>query len=143
MEVLDPDLPVLLDLTAEFDAVCGWAKKGYYRSPSAWLREDCRVAKPVAGRLVALARRLGEIPAVREAIEDGLEFLTELARLEQVEFDKDWADARNRLGDTATAADLARTPRQRRADALVIMAQRTAWQCHVDHENGDPNEVPG
>lgn len=38
----------------------------------------------------------------------------------------DWADARNRLGDLATPADLARTPAQRRADALVAIFRRAA-----------------
>jgi hypothetical protein len=36
----------------------------------------------------------------------------------------DWAEARARLGPAATVADLARTPEQRRADALVEMAIR-------------------
>jgi hypothetical protein len=47
-----------------------------------------------------------------------------LERLEDELFKADWADARARLGDAATAADLARTPAQRRHDALVEMAQR-------------------
>lgn len=50
----------------------------------------------------------------------------ELARLEQELFEADWAEARDRLGDAATAADLARTPKQRRADALRLMAERSA-----------------
>jgi hypothetical protein len=50
----------------------------------------------------------------------------ELARLEQELFEADWAEARARLGDAATAADLARTPKQRRADALRTMAERSA-----------------
>ncbi len=50
----------------------------------------------------------------------------ELARLEQELFEADWTDARERLGDAATAHDLARTPKQRRADALRIMAERSA-----------------
>ncbi|MEO7429748.1 MAG: DUF222 domain-containing protein, partial [Acidimicrobiales bacterium] len=50
----------------------------------------------------------------------------ELARLEQELFEADWADARQRLGDAACAADLARTPKQRRADALRLMAERSA-----------------
>jgi hypothetical protein len=49
----------------------------------------------------------------------------ELKRLEQQLFDADWAEARSRLGDRATAADLKRTPAQRRADALVQMAIRS------------------
>lgn len=47
-----------------------------------------------------------------------------LRRIEQELFEADWADARARLGDDATPADLARTPAQRRADALVEMANR-------------------
>ncbi len=53
-------------------------------------------------------------------------FLRELQRLEQELFEADWAQARERLGEGATAADLARTPKQRRADALRIMAERSA-----------------
>jgi hypothetical protein len=49
----------------------------------------------------------------------------ELKRLEQQLFEADWAEARSRLGDRATAADLRRTPAQRRADALVQMAIRS------------------
>ena len=49
----------------------------------------------------------------------------ELRRLEQQLFEADWKEARARLGERATAADLARTPAQRRADALVEMATRS------------------
>jgi len=57
---------------------------------------------------------------------DGTIVHTELARLEAALLAADWSDARARLGDAATATDLARTPAQRRADALVAMAQRSA-----------------
>jgi len=50
----------------------------------------------------------------------------ELARLEQELFEADWAEARERVGDGACATDLARTPKQRRADALRLMAERSA-----------------
>ncbi len=50
----------------------------------------------------------------------------ELDRLERELFEADWAEARARCGDAAVAADLARTPKQRRADALRIMAERSA-----------------
>ena len=56
----------------------------------------------------------------------GSVFLNELQRLEQVEFEADWAEARSRLGEAATANDLRRTPAQRRHDALVEMAKRSA-----------------
>jgi hypothetical protein len=55
----------------------------------------------------------------------------ELVRIEQALFEADWAEAKERLvgaGETRepTVADLARTPNQRRADALVEMATRSA-----------------
>jgi hypothetical protein len=49
----------------------------------------------------------------------------ELERLEQQLFEADWAEARARLGEEPTVADLRRTPAQRRADALVEMAIRS------------------
>lgn len=48
-----------------------------------------------------------------------------LERIEQELFDADWAEAKQRVGPAACAADLARTPAQRRADALVEMARRS------------------
>jgi hypothetical protein len=53
-------------------------------------------------------------------------FRSELDRLTQQLFEEDWAQARARLGDSATVADLARTPAQRRADAFTLMAERSA-----------------
>ncbi|MGK2948050.1 MAG: DUF222 domain-containing protein [Acidimicrobiales bacterium] len=53
-------------------------------------------------------------------------WLRELERLEQEAFEADWAEARARLGDAATATDLQRTPKQRRADAMRVMAERSA-----------------
>ena len=56
----------------------------------------------------------------------GTVVLNELERLERDLFDHDWREARAAYGDHATAADLERTPEQRRHDALVEMAQRSA-----------------
>lgn len=53
-------------------------------------------------------------------------WLNELQRLEELEFEADWRAARERLGDRATADDLRRTPAQRRHDAQVEMAKRSA-----------------
>ncbi|HEX3426474.1 MAG TPA: DUF222 domain-containing protein [Acidimicrobiales bacterium] len=50
----------------------------------------------------------------------------ELSRIEKEFFDAEWADAKARLGREPTIADLSRTPGQRRADALVEMAIRSA-----------------
>ncbi len=48
---------------------------------------------------------------------------TELDRRCRQLLAEDWAEARARLGDAATALDLARTPAQRRHDALIEMAR--------------------
>lgn len=48
-----------------------------------------------------------------------------LGRVEDDLFAADWAEARARLGEAASAADLARSPAQRRADALVELARRS------------------
>ena len=50
----------------------------------------------------------------------------ELQRLDQELFQADWAEARQRLGREPKAAELARAPAQRRADAMVEMARRSA-----------------
>lgn len=54
----------------------------------------------------------------------GTELATALERIYQELYETDWTEARARLGDKATIDDLARTPGQRRADALVEMARR-------------------
>ena len=51
------------------------------------------------------------------------EVADELERHERRLFEQDWAEARARLGDAATKRDLARTPAQRRVDALREMAR--------------------
>lgn len=50
----------------------------------------------------------------------------ELKRLDTQLFEADWAEAKARVGDNVSVADLARTPAQRRWDALVEMATRSA-----------------
>jgi hypothetical protein len=51
---------------------------------------------------------------------------SELTRLEQELFEADWAGARAELGRDPRIDELSRTPAQRRADALVEMATRSA-----------------
>jgi hypothetical protein len=55
----------------------------------------------------------------------GAIFEGELRRIEQQLFEADWAEARARVGPGVCAADLSRTPAQRRADAVVEMARRS------------------
>src|SRR5205085_6393835 len=47
-----------------------------------------------------------------------------LEAIEEELFRADWAEAKARVGDGVCGADLARSPAQRRADALVEMARR-------------------
>ncbi len=56
----------------------------------------------------------------------GAEFCEIFGHFVQAEFDADWAEARERVGDQATMFDLRRTQSQRRADALVAMAKAAA-----------------
>jgi hypothetical protein len=49
---------------------------------------------------------------------------TTLREIERELFERDWAEAKARLDRDPTIADLARTPAQRRADAMVEMAIR-------------------
>ncbi|HEX4906789.1 MAG TPA: DUF222 domain-containing protein [Acidimicrobiales bacterium] len=56
----------------------------------------------------------------------GAIYLGELTRLERLLFEQDWAAARARLGHEPCVVDLDRTPAQRRADAQVLMAERSA-----------------
>ena len=49
----------------------------------------------------------------------------ELRRIEDQQFDADWAEAKARVGEGAVPGDLARTPAERRADAMVEMARRS------------------
>ncbi|MDD9368557.1 MAG: DUF222 domain-containing protein [Acidimicrobiales bacterium] len=61
----------------------------------------------------------GELTPVAKA-----EVRAALERIERELFEADWAAVRAKHGDAATVADIARTPRQRRHDALVEMASR-------------------
>jgi hypothetical protein len=56
----------------------------------------------------------------------GEEVYVELSRLEQELFQQDWAAAKAIHGDDTCLDHLERTPAQRRADALVEMARRSA-----------------
>ena len=73
----------------------------------------------------------------------GAEFCEVWAHYCQAEFEADWAEAVERLGEgNVTAADLRRTDRQRGADALVAMA-RAAAACPPDgHAAGAGTQHP-
>ncbi|MBK9180764.1 MAG: DUF222 domain-containing protein [Acidimicrobiales bacterium] len=80
------------------------------------------------GRFVSLVRTFGGSFDLRGRLDAvwGTAVQGELQRLEDLLYDDDVAEARARLGcDEVGSAELARTAAQRRADALVRMAERS------------------
>ena len=63
------------------------------------------------------------IDAMLDAVR-GTAFKTVFDGIVEELFDADWAEAKDRLRRDPLAVELARTPAQRRADALVVMAER-------------------
>ena len=68
---------------------------------------------------------------------NGSIFARELDRLERLLFELDWKTASERLGRDPLLHELDRTPAQRRADALVLMAERSATMPD-DGRRGQP-----
>jgi hypothetical protein len=87
-----------------------------------------RAAKVHAGRYARKARTFDDAVDVQARLGplDGAVFGGELDRLERELFEADWAAARAVHGDDTRFEHLARTAEQRRADALVVMAKRSA-----------------
>ncbi len=56
----------------------------------------------------------------------GCEFMEIFGWFCEAEWQADWADARSRLGDAATTADLVRSQAQRSADAMLALARAAA-----------------
>ncbi|MEO6988993.1 MAG: hypothetical protein ABI239_10155 [Aquihabitans sp.] len=80
------------------------------------------------GRRLSCSRTYGRAVAIDGLLDPvaGTVVMDELKRLTQQLFEDDWAMARNQYGPLATTQNLPRTATQRRADALVIMATRSA-----------------
>jgi hypothetical protein len=108
---------------ADFAKACGY-----------WLRQARRDADPDPDKSDRDHRRVslhdglrdtgllsGELTPTAKA-----EVRAELDRLERQLFETDWAAAKALHGEAVTVTDLARTPAQRRHDALVDMARRSA-----------------
>jgi hypothetical protein len=89
---------------------------------------DDRAAEAMDRRELHASRTFEDTVAINALLDPigGAVYLNELERIEKGLFEADWAEARARLGDAATAQDLLRSPAQRRADAQVIMAVRSA-----------------
>ncbi len=92
-----------------------------------WDAED-RASRQLEDRYGSSSRTFGGSGKVDAGI-DPVGFTTwqaELERLCQHLLEADRAEARDRLGRDPVAAELRRTARQRRADAMVLMAERSA-----------------
>jgi hypothetical protein len=127
-DVLERDSPALLDdaISQSFDE--------FERRARMWEA----LADPDGDRARNERLHANRDVPVRPRPEGGWTITGNLAELAGYEFNEifswfieaqwhtDWADARHRLGDTATVADLARTEAQRRADAFVAMAKAAA-----------------
>ncbi len=128
-----PTLAVRFALDEE--RMVGWARELTYKEFSAKVQDwrdvhapadaEERARSQVESRQLFASVTFGGMGRV-DAWLDPLgcrEFLDELERHERRLFEQDWAEARARVGDAATKRDLARTPAQRRADALLEMAR--------------------
>jgi uncharacterized protein DUF222/HNH endonuclease len=120
------------------EQIVGWARSrtlgGFYRDLKWWsyrqdpdgAEDDAEVKK--AKRKVHLSQSWQDLWFGDLTLDPiaGTVVSNELKRLEKIEFDIDWAEAKARLGtEYISGSDLRRTPAQRRADALVEMATRS------------------
>ena len=82
----------------------------------------------LADRRLHLSRSFGGSWALDGVFDplNGAVIANVVERIETELFGADWAEAKARVGEGVCATDLARTPGQRRADALVEMARRAA-----------------
>ncbi len=123
------------DLVADQVTITRWAMelhwKAFCRNLAEWLDEhDLDGAEPDGreSRRLHCSRTLGDRFALDALLDTvgGSIFERELRRLESKLYDDDVAEARERLGFDPLPHHLRRTPEQRRADALVLMAERSA-----------------
>ena len=88
--------------------------------------DEAAEAKRVRRDAYLVPSACGYVGQMRFGTIDGAIVTKELKRIEQELFEADWAEAKERLGRDPHADELARTPAQRRADAMVEMAVRSA-----------------
>ena len=86
-------------------------------------REPDRIERDRDAHVSATFQGAVVIDAVLDAI-GGAAFKTVFDGIVEELFKADWTQAKQKLGREPLSSELARTPAQRRADALVVMAQR-------------------
>jgi hypothetical protein len=88
--------------------------------------DEAAEAKKVRRDAYLVPSPFGYVGQMRFGTIDGAIVTKEHKRIEEELFKADWAEAKERLGRDPHADELCRTPAQRRADALVEMAVRSA-----------------
>ena len=88
--------------------------------------EEAALAKKARRDVYLFPSADGYVGEMRFGTIDGAIVTKELKRIEQALFEADWAEAKERLGRDPRVDELARTSAQRRADAMVEMAVRSA-----------------
>jgi hypothetical protein len=98
----------------------------YWRQQHDIDSEDSKQRKQVDGRFLHLSQTFQNTWRLDANLDPiaGTILHDTLARIERELFERDWADAKQKLGREPLAAELERTPAQRRADALIEMATR-------------------
>ena len=123
------------DLVADQVTITRWAMELHWgpfcRKLGEWLDEhDLDGAEPDGreSRRLHCSKTLGDRFALDGLLDTvgGSIFERELRRLDAKLYDEDVAEARERLGFDPLPHHLRRNPEQRRADALVLMAERSA-----------------
>jgi hypothetical protein len=99
----------------------------YWRHLNAPDDGEDEAMKRYKGRYLHSSKTLGGCYDLKGRMEPvgGAIHHNELARLERIEFERDWREAEGRLGRRPAIDELARTSAQRRHDAAVEMAKRS------------------
>jgi hypothetical protein len=113
-----------LMLVGELDRRTSWAEWGC-RSCAEWLSLQCGVALGSAREQVRVARRLADLPLVREAFEHGRLSYSKVRAISRVATDKTEPELLE-LGLQATAAQLERIVRAYRGAVAVELGQAKA-----------------
>lgn len=114
-----------LELIAEFDRREGWGKEGC-SSCAQWVSWKCAIAPGAAREHVRVARRLGELPAVRDAFSRGELSYSKVRALTRIDQPQDEPELVS-LARHATAAQLERIVQ---ATRRVIAVEEGAERVH-------------